>query len=109
MRPTKDAIIPRIRRFGSAISHSAPYVVQDRLARPCWQTAKDADKTLVCRPILAQEGVYDAFTKRLGETAGAMKVADGFEPGTCDRTARQHKGQVIFFGVTVPTKLQDRD
>ena len=23
-------------------------------------------------------GVYDAFTKRLAETAGAMKVADGF-------------------------------
>src|ERR1700719_875837 len=31
--------------------------------------------------ILVQDGVYDAFTKRLGETAGAMKVADGFEPG----------------------------
>jgi hypothetical protein len=28
-----------------------------------------------------QGGVYDAFTKRLAEAAGAMKVADGFEPG----------------------------
>ena len=28
-----------------------------------------------------RDGVYDAFTKRLAETAGAMKVADGFEPG----------------------------
>lgn len=28
-----------------------------------------------------QDGVYDAFTKRLAETAGAMKVASGFEPG----------------------------
>ena len=28
-----------------------------------------------------QDGVYDAFTKRLAETAGAMKVAAGFEPG----------------------------
>jgi succinate-semialdehyde dehydrogenase / glutarate-semialdehyde dehydrogenase len=28
-----------------------------------------------------QDGAYDAFTKRLAETAGAMKVADGFEPG----------------------------
>jgi acyl-CoA reductase-like NAD-dependent aldehyde dehydrogenase len=28
-----------------------------------------------------QDGVYDAFTKRLAETAGAMNVADGFEPG----------------------------
>jgi hypothetical protein len=25
-----------------------------------------------------EDGVYDAFTKRLAETAGAMKVADGF-------------------------------
>jgi succinate-semialdehyde dehydrogenase/glutarate-semialdehyde dehydrogenase len=31
--------------------------------------------------ILVQDGVYDTFTKRLAETAGAMKVADGFEPG----------------------------
>jgi succinate-semialdehyde dehydrogenase / glutarate-semialdehyde dehydrogenase len=30
---------------------------------------------------LVHDGVYDAFTKRLAETAGAMKVADGFEPG----------------------------
>jgi succinate-semialdehyde dehydrogenase / glutarate-semialdehyde dehydrogenase len=28
-----------------------------------------------------QDGVYDAFGKRLAETAGAMKVADGFELG----------------------------
>jgi len=28
-----------------------------------------------------QDGVYDAFTKRLAETAGAIKVADGFKPG----------------------------
>jgi succinate-semialdehyde dehydrogenase/glutarate-semialdehyde dehydrogenase len=31
--------------------------------------------------ILVQDGVYYAFTKRFAETAGAMKVADGFEPG----------------------------
>jgi succinate-semialdehyde dehydrogenase/glutarate-semialdehyde dehydrogenase len=37
---------------------------------------------LVCaNRILVQDGVYDTFTKRLAETAGAMKVADGFEPG----------------------------
>jgi succinate-semialdehyde dehydrogenase/glutarate-semialdehyde dehydrogenase len=30
---------------------------------------------------LVQDGVYDAFTERLTETAGSMKVADGFEPG----------------------------
>jgi len=27
-----------------------------------------------------QDGAYDALSKRLAET-GAMKVADGFEPG----------------------------
>jgi len=31
--------------------------------------------------ILVQDGVYDTFTKCLAETARAMKVADGFEPG----------------------------
>jgi Aldehyde dehydrogenase family len=30
---------------------------------------------------LVQDGVCDTFIKRLAETAGAMKVADGFEPG----------------------------
>ena len=30
--------------------------------------------------ILVQDGAYDSFTKRLAKTAGAMKVADGFEP-----------------------------
>ena len=29
-----------------------------------------------------KDGVYHALTKRLAETAGAMRVADGFEPGT---------------------------
>jgi succinate-semialdehyde dehydrogenase / glutarate-semialdehyde dehydrogenase len=36
----------------------------------------------VRQPDLVLDGVYDAITKRLAETAGAMKVADGFEPGT---------------------------
>jgi succinate-semialdehyde dehydrogenase/glutarate-semialdehyde dehydrogenase len=43
---------------------------------------RNAGQTCVCaNRILLQDGVYDAFTKRLAETAGAMKVADGFEPG----------------------------
>jgi succinate-semialdehyde dehydrogenase/glutarate-semialdehyde dehydrogenase len=44
---------------------------------------RNAGQTCVCaNRILLQDGVYDAFTKRLAETAGAMKVADGFEPRT---------------------------
>src|SRR2546425_5617952 len=43
---------------------------------------RNAGQTCVCaHRLLVQDGVYDAFTKRLAETAGAMKVADGFEPG----------------------------
>src|SRR5438445_2664373 len=43
---------------------------------------RNAGQTCVCaNRILVQDGVYDAFTKRLAQTAGAMKVADGFEPG----------------------------
>jgi succinate-semialdehyde dehydrogenase / glutarate-semialdehyde dehydrogenase len=43
---------------------------------------RNAGQTCVCaNHILVQDRVYDAFTKRFAETAGAMKVADGFEPG----------------------------
>jgi succinate-semialdehyde dehydrogenase/glutarate-semialdehyde dehydrogenase len=43
---------------------------------------RNASQTCVCaNRILVQDGVYVAFRKRLAETAGAMKVADGFEPG----------------------------
>jgi Aldehyde dehydrogenase family len=37
---------------------------------------RNARQTCLCaNRILVQDGVYDAFTKRLAETAGAMKVA----------------------------------
>jgi succinate-semialdehyde dehydrogenase/glutarate-semialdehyde dehydrogenase len=43
---------------------------------------RNAGQTCVCaNRLLVQDGVYDAFTKRLAEVAGAMKVAAGFEPG----------------------------
>jgi acyl-CoA reductase-like NAD-dependent aldehyde dehydrogenase len=43
---------------------------------------RNTGQTCVCaNRILVQDGVYDAFTKRLAETAGAMKVAGGLEPG----------------------------
>jgi succinate-semialdehyde dehydrogenase/glutarate-semialdehyde dehydrogenase len=43
---------------------------------------RNAGQTCVCaNRILVQDGVYDAFTQQLAETAGAMKVADGFAPG----------------------------
>ena len=42
---------------------------------------RNAGQTCVCaNRILVRGAVYDALTKRLAETAGAMKLADGFEP-----------------------------
>jgi succinate-semialdehyde dehydrogenase/glutarate-semialdehyde dehydrogenase len=43
---------------------------------------RNAGQTGVCaNRILVPDGVYDAFAERLAATAGATKVADGFEPG----------------------------
>ena len=57
-------------------------------ACPCGGGGSDRFEIPQCRPDLCvrqphlvQDGVYDAFTKRLAETAGGMKVADGFGPG----------------------------
>ena len=55
---------------------------------PRRQTCVGANRSLV------QNGAYDAFIKRLAETAGAMKVADGFEPGAAIgplRVDRHHR------------------
>ena len=42
--------------------------------------------------MLVQDGVYDAFSKRFAETAGAMKDADGFEPGAVIGPLDRHEG-----------------
>ena len=53
-----------------------------------WRSRDDRLEIPECRqnlrlrqPDIGAGGVYDTFTKRLVETAGAMKVADGFAPG----------------------------
>src|SRR5579864_8784321 len=44
---------------------------------------RNAGQTCVCaNRLLVQEGIYEAFSKRLAETAGAMKVGNGLEQGT---------------------------
>jgi succinate-semialdehyde dehydrogenase / glutarate-semialdehyde dehydrogenase len=44
---------------------------------------RNAGQTCVCaNRILVQDGVYEAFAKRLGEAVGAMKVGSGAEQGT---------------------------
>jgi succinate-semialdehyde dehydrogenase/glutarate-semialdehyde dehydrogenase len=49
---------------------------------------RNAGQTCVCpNRILAQDGVYDAFTKRLNEAAGAIKVRRRVRAGCGDRAA----------------------
>jgi hypothetical protein len=70
---------------------------------------RNAGQTCVCADrILVQDGVYDAFTKRLAETAGAMKVADGFEPGAVigpliDMKVEAHIADAVKKGAEVVT------
>jgi len=77
-----------VKKVSLELGSSAPFIVFDdadietavkgAVASKYW----NAGQTCVCaNRILVQYGVYDAFSKRLAETAGAMKVADGFEPG----------------------------
>jgi succinate-semialdehyde dehydrogenase / glutarate-semialdehyde dehydrogenase len=44
---------------------------------------RNAGQTCVCaNRILVQEGIYDAFARKLAEAAAALKVGNGAEPGT---------------------------
>jgi succinate-semialdehyde dehydrogenase/glutarate-semialdehyde dehydrogenase len=67
---------------------NAPFIVFDdadiemAVKRAIASKYRNAGQTCVCaNHILVQEGIHDAFTKRLAETASAMKVADASEPG----------------------------
>jgi succinate-semialdehyde dehydrogenase / glutarate-semialdehyde dehydrogenase len=43
---------------------------------------RNSGQTCVCtNRLLVQEGIYDAFAKRLAEAVGNLKVGDGFEAG----------------------------
>src|SRR6266446_1689965 len=86
MRPTKDITVRQGRRFNRTISPPIWEPHQTKITRSGRHIDQVAGQTCVCaNRILVQDGVYDSFTKRLAETAGAMKVADGFEPGAVIR------------------------
>ena len=56
--------------------------------------------------ILVQHGVYDTFTKRLAETAGAMMVVDEFGPGACMKAVEKvevHIADALKKGAKVVT------
>ncbi len=77
-----------VKKMSLELGGNAPFIVFDdadiemAVKGAIASKYRNAGQTCVCaNRILVQDGVYDAFTKRLAETAGAMKVADGFEPG----------------------------
>ena len=77
-----------VKKISLELGGNAPFIVFDdadvemAVKGAIASKYRNAGQTCVCaNRILVQDGVYDAFTKRLAETAGAMKVADGFEPG----------------------------
>jgi len=71
---------------------------------PAAMIIRNAGQTCVCgNRILVQDSVYSASTKRLAETAGVMKVADGLEPGAPALSGSRTGG-----GFAPPTKaIQD--
>jgi succinate-semialdehyde dehydrogenase/glutarate-semialdehyde dehydrogenase len=77
-----------VKKLSLELGGNAPFIVFDdadiemAVKGAIASKYRNAGQTCVCaNRILVQDGVYDAFTKRLAETAGTMKVADGFEPG----------------------------
>ena len=77
-----------VKKLSLELGGNAPFIVFDdadidsAVEGAMVSKYRNAGQTCVCaNRILVQDGVYDAFTKQLAETAGAMKVADGFEPG----------------------------
>ncbi len=77
-----------VKKLSLELGGNAPFIVFDdadiemAVKGAIASKYRNAGQTCVCaNRILVQDGVYDAFTKRLSEVAGAMKVANGFEQG----------------------------
>ncbi|MGH7056125.1 MAG: aldehyde dehydrogenase family protein, partial [Stellaceae bacterium] len=77
-----------VKKISLELGGNAPFIVFDdadlemAVKGAIASKYRNAGQTCVCaNRILVQDGVYDAFAERLAAAAGAMKVAQGFEPG----------------------------
>jgi len=77
-----------VKKTSMELGGNAPFIVfddadiEEAVKGAIASKYRNAGQTCVCaNRILVQDGVYDAFTKRLAEVAGAMKVGNGFEQG----------------------------
>src|SRR5882672_7480502 len=78
-----------VKKVSLELGGNAPFIVfddadiEEAVKGAIASKYRNAGQTCVCaNRILVQDGVYDAFAKRLAEVAGAMKVGNGFEQGT---------------------------
>jgi succinate-semialdehyde dehydrogenase/glutarate-semialdehyde dehydrogenase len=78
-----------VKKTSMELGGNAPFIVfDDAELEPAVKGAiaskyRNAGQTCVCaNRILVQDGIYDAFVKRLAEAVGGMKVGDGFKEGT---------------------------
>jgi len=78
-----------VKKVSLELGGNAPFIVFDdadiemAIKGAIASKYRNAGQTCVCaNRILVQDGVYEAFSKRLGEAVGAMKVGSGVEQGT---------------------------
>ena len=78
-----------VKKTSMELGGNAPFIVfDDADLEPAVKGAiaskyRNAGQTCVCaNRILVQDGVYDAFVKRLAEAVRDLKVGDGFKEGT---------------------------
>jgi succinate-semialdehyde dehydrogenase/glutarate-semialdehyde dehydrogenase len=77
-----------VKKTSMELGGNAPFIVFDdadldaAIKGAVASKYRNAGQTCVCaNRILVQDGVYDAFAKKLAEVAGAMKVGSGIEQG----------------------------
>src|SRR6185312_5657038 len=78
-----------VKKTSMELGGNAPFIVFDdadldmAIKGAIASKYRNAGQTCVCaNRILVQEGVYDAFAKKLAEAVKALKVGDGAETGT---------------------------
>ena len=78
-----------VKKTSMELGGNAPFIVFDdadldaAIKGAIASKYRNAGQTCVCaNRILVQDGIYDAFAKKLAEAVGAMKVGDGAAPGT---------------------------
>ncbi|MGE0847191.1 MAG: NAD-dependent succinate-semialdehyde dehydrogenase [Flavobacteriaceae bacterium] len=77
-----------VKKVGMELGGNAPFIVFDdadldaAVAGAMASKYRNAGQTCVCaNRLLVQDGVYDAFAKKLGEAVARMKVGNGVEEG----------------------------